>query len=588
MLDKLMGSSAKAVISALGRSLAIIEFEPTGKIISANANFCAAMGYSLSEIKGRHHSMFVAPDHANSADYKAFWARLGRGEFDTREFQRIGKNGKEIWIQASYSPLLNARGDVSRIVKVATDITDQKRRALESQSKLDAISRVQAVIEFSVTGEILTANENFLSTMGYSLSEIQGLHHSMFVDAAYAQSEEYQDFWRKLSRGEFVAAEFRRLGKGGREVWIQASYNPIFDMNGKVAKIVKFATDVSERVRAVNDIAAGLEQLSENNLTHRIDRAFDPAFERLRTDYNSVADRLHGAMSSIAVSATQVASGSEEIASASDDLSRRTEHQAASLEETAAALAQITTTVKRSADGAAQAALSSAAARVDADRSGEIVREAVAAMGEIEQSSSKISRIIGVIDEIAFQTNLLALNAGVEAARAGDAGRGFAVVAQEVRALAQRSAEAAKEIKGLISSSTTQVARGVKLVGDTGQTLVGISNRVAEIDELLTEIARSSQEQATGLNQVNAAVDQMDHVTQQNAAMVEEATAAAAGMSSEAAQLTQLVGQFQLGDNRVTRRLEPARPGRHPPGRNPVVAQRARLSTAVGASWSEF
>jgi methyl-accepting chemotaxis protein len=232
--------------------------------------------------------------------------------------------------------------------------------------------------------------------------------------------------------------------------------------------------------------------------------------------------------------------------------------------------------------------LSSAAARVDADRSGEIVREAVAAMGEIEQSSSKISRIIGVIDEIAFQTNLLALNAGVEAARAGDAGRGFAVVAQEVRALAQRSAEAAKEIKGLISSSTTQVARGVKLVGDTGQTLVGISNRVAEIDELLTEIARSSQEQATGLNQVNAAVDQMDQVTQQNAAMVEEATAAAAGMSSEAAQLTQLVGQFQLGDNRVTRRLEPARPGRHPPGRNPVVAQRARLSTAVGASWSEF
>ncbi|GGL37151.1 MULTISPECIES: methyl-accepting chemotaxis protein [Caulobacter] len=538
-------ASAPETLTALDRSLAIIEFDPSGTILTANDNFCTALGYSLSEIKGRHHSLFVDPAYAASPEYRAFWAKLGRGEFDAQEYLRLGKGGAEVWIQASYNPVRNSRGAVTRVVKVATVITAEKRRNVEVEGKLNAISRVQAVIEFTPAGEVLTANQNFLETLGYSLSEIQGQHHRMFVDPTYAGSPDYQAFWRKLNAGEFVSAEFKRVGKGGKEVWIQASYNPIFDHAGRVIKIVKFATDVTGRVKAVDEIAVGLDHLARNDLTYRIDRPIEAAYEKVRSDFNAAADTLESTMSAISVSTGSVSGGAQEIAKASNDLSRRTEQQAASLEETAAALDEITATVKRSAEGAKQAFSAASQARADAHRSGEIVREAVSAMGAIEGSSRQITQIIGVIDEIAFQTNLLALNAGVEAARAGDAGRGFAVVASEVRALAQRSAEAAKEIKTLIATSSAHVGRGVKLVGDTGEALDGIVAKVAEIDGLISEIASSSQEQATGLAEVNVAVNRMDQVTQQNAAMVEEATAAAGSLSNESRELSRLVGQFR-------------------------------------------
>ena len=495
---------------------------------------------------------------------------------------------------------MNSAGRVTKVVKVATDITAAKLKSAEFEGKINAISRVQAVIEFTPGGEILTANENFLKTLGYSLPEIQGKHHRMFVSAAEAQSAEYRDFWAKLNGGEYVAAEFMRLGKGGREVWIQASYNPIFDLNNQVMKVVKFATDVTERVEAVNQLGAGLTELAANNLEHRIAKPFGPAFESLRGDFNLSLERLQSAMAQVAESAGAIQTGAMEISTASDDLSRRTEQQAASLEETAAALDEITATIKRSADGAKEANAAASGAKADAIKSGEVMSEAVAAMGEIEQSSGKITQIIGVIDEIAFQTNLLALNAGVEAARAGDAGRGFAVVAQEVRALAQRSAEAAKEIKSLIASSSEQVKRGVRLVGDTGQALGVIAARVSEIDALISEIAQSSQEQATGVSQVNTAVNQMDQVTQQNAAMVEQATAAAASLRNEADQMAGLMGEFRTGAVIGRPRAQAARPapaslGRRPAA-NPVGAAQAKLATALkggGAKlaaqeWEEF
>jgi len=557
------GGDAKRTLAALGRSLAIIEFEPDGKIITANENFCRALDYDLSEIKGKHHSMFVEPDYVRSPEYREFWAKLGRGEFDAREYKRIGKGGKEVWIQASYNPCLSASGKVLKAVKAATDFSFADTQTAENSGKLDAISRAQAVIEFSVDGKILTANENFINVLGYRLDEVQGQHHRMFVEPAYAQSAEYEEFWRKLNRGEFVAEEFKRIGKGGKEVWIQASYNPIFDLNKRVVKVVKFATDVSGRVNAVNAIATGLSHLAEGDLKTRIDVDFIPSLDRLRVDFNASIEALEHSMVAISGSTQTIRTGIGEISTAADDLSRRSEQQASSLEETAAALEEITVTVKKTADGANHARDVVSAAKVDADKSGAVVLEATAAMSGIEKSSNQISQIIGVIDEIAFQTNLLALNAGVEAARAGDAGRGFAVVASEVRALAQRSAEAAKEIKGLISASTAQVEQGVTLVTQTGKALERIVAQVVEINNIITDIAASAQQQATGLHQVNTAVNEMDKVTQQNAAMVEETTAACHSLVAETEGLTQLVGRYQtrqVADDPLRAQLKKAAP----------------------------
>ncbi len=585
-------AAAVATLGAIHRSLAVIEFDLTGKILSANENFCRAMGYKVGEIIGAHHSIFVDPEYARSDEYALFWDRLRRGEFESREYMRLGKGGAEVWIQASYNPVRNARGAVTKVVKVAAVITDEKLRSADASGKLDAISRAQAMIEFSPEGQILTANENFLTAMGYTLAEVQGRHHRIFVEADFASSAAYEAFWRTLRDGEFVAAEFKRFGKGGKEVWIQASYNPIFDSRGRVAKVVKFATDVTARVASVEAIGDGLEQVARNNLTHRVAQLPDPNFEAIRTNFNSAIGALDETLAAVAASSTSVGGGASEIAAASDDLSRRTEQQAASLEETAAALDEITATVRRSADGAKEAAAAASAARTDAHKSGDVVREAVGAMEEIESSAQQITQIIGVIDEIAFQTNLLALNAGVEAARAGDAGRGFAVVASEVRALAQRSAQAAKEIKILIATSTNQVGRGVKLVGETGDALTGIVSKVAQIDGLIASIALSSQEQATGLGQVNTAVNQMDQVTQQNAAMVEEATAAAANLRAESQELTRLIQRFQTSQSVPARSagLELVRSQVVRASASPARRQQASLALAVAetSEWNEF
>jgi methyl-accepting chemotaxis protein len=261
---KLQLANYEGQLKAIGQSQAVIEFNMDGTIITANENFLMVMGYALSEIEGKHHRMFAEPEYAQSMEYKEFWNRLQRGEFFSSEYKRLGKGGKEVWIQATYNPIKDMNGNLFKVVKFATDITETKRRAADYEGQIKAISKSQAVIEFNLDGTILTANENFLSAMGYTLSEIQGKHHSMFVDTSYAQSAEYKEFWSKLGRGEYLASEYKRFGKGGREVWIQATYNPIMDASGKPRKVVKYATDITKTRQVIVATTAMAEQTSAN------------------------------------------------------------------------------------------------------------------------------------------------------------------------------------------------------------------------------------------------------------------------------------------------------------------------------------
>ncbi|WP_419759761.1 PAS domain-containing methyl-accepting chemotaxis protein [Acidisoma sp.] len=543
-LHRALLPKAKRVLNALDRSLAIIEFNPQGRILAANHEFCQLMGYDAAELLGKHHSIFVDPAYAASAAYKAFWAKLGRGEFDRQEYPRLTKSGRQVWIQASYNPILNGAGKVVSIVKVASDTTAARLRNITFEAKLAAISRVQGMIEFKPTGEIIDANENLLASLGYRLDEVAGKHHRMLVEPAYAASAEYQEFWRKLNAGQFIAGEFRRLGKNGQAVWIQASYNPIFDLNNKVTSILKFATNITGRVQAVAEVAAGMAELAQNNLQFRLSQAFEPAFEPVRADYNTSLACLEMTIARVAASSEMIQARVAEIVASTDDMARCIEEQTEGLQETAAALDEITMTVKQGVEGAFDAALAASGARSGTARSSQVMSLAATVMTEINESSKKITQIIGVMDEIAFQTNLLALNAGVEAARAGDSGRGFAVVAQEVRALAQRSAEAAKEIKSLISSSSEEVKRGVELVNETAGALTGVTEQVARIDALLSQMASAAKQQAIGLVEVNKAVNRMD--LEQNAGMIKEASRAAATLKVEAVEMAGLIGQFRI------------------------------------------
>jgi methyl-accepting chemotaxis protein len=571
----------------------MIEFDTSGKILSANENFCRAMGYSAEQIVGRHHNMFCEPAYAQSADYSTFWKNLGDGKSDARQYKRIANGGREVWIQASYNPIILG-GKVKSIVKLATVITEDKAKSAEDAGKLAALSRAQAVIEFTTSGDIITANENFLNCLGYGLHEVRGQHHRMFCDDQFRNSPDYAEFWRKLAAGEFISAEFKRIGKGGKEVWIQASYNPIMDADGRVFKVVKFATDVTERVRAVDELAGSLTALANGDLTATIETPFIPTLEKVRQDLNSSLQKLQGAMREVAESASGIATGSREVSEASDNLAKRTEQQAAAVEETSAALNEITRTVAQNTVRAEQSGDLVAKTKAGAEHSGAVVGKAIEAMGRISQSSNEIGNIISVIDDIAFQTNLLALNAGVEAARAGEAGKGFAVVAQEVRELAQRSAQAAKEIKTLINTSAQQVKDGVELVGETGKALDTIVSQVAEINVNVGAIVETAREQASGLKEINHAVEAMDANTQQNAAMVEETTAASHSLAHEADVLRNLLTQFRFGkhSSATNQRMKPENkaPVVRTPGRMPKsgYASVGALALAQNKDWEEF
>ena len=546
-VDKTAYNLSANMLSALDRSQGIIEFRPNGEILRANENFLNLMGYEESEILGKHHRMFVASDYAHSVEYKDFWAQLSRGELAAGEFLRYNSRGEEVWIQASYNPVTTSDGKVTRVVKYATDITADKLKNAYYEGQINAIKTSQAVIEFDPTGKILDANDNFLNAMGYTLGDVKGKHHSMFVDANYRSSSEYRLFWDQLSDGQFHSGEFHRIGNGGKEVWIQATYSPITDQSGRVFRIVKYASDITNRKMAVNDICEVMLALSKGSLTSKLEREYEGEFKTLADSVNDFVTNLASIVHEIRSGSETINNSSAEIAKGNADLSSRTEQQASSLEETASSMEEITSTVQLNADNAKQAnGLASEASRVAID-GGKLIEQVVGTMADINQSAKKIEDIIGVIDGIAFQTNILALNAAVEAARAGEQGRGFAVVASEVRTLAQRSANAAKDIKGLISDSVAKVESGNSLVNQSGDTMREIVTAIQRVNDIMSEIASASAEQASGIDEINKAVVQMDEMTQQNAALGEEAAAAAESMSSQASQLISRVNFFELG-----------------------------------------
>ena len=663
--------AATAQVAAINRSQAVIEFDLEGTILTANGNFLKTLGYELDEIRGHHHSMFVEPAQRESAEYKRFWEKLGRGEFEAAQYLRIGKGGRRVWIQATYNPVFDADGRPVRVIKFATDITAQKHLESESKGVHDAIDRVSAVIEFELDGTILTANANFLKVLGYGLEEIRGRHHSMFVDPAQRDSAEYKLFWEKLGRGHFDAGRYMRIGRDGRQVWLQASYNPIFNAEGRAYKVMKFATDITAEITAshlsavyrgaldnatanvmvadndcniiyMNRAASTLMAAGESDfrkdlpafnaaklvggnidafhrnpahqrrmlaglngtftsklkiggrtmritanpmsnpagtrigtvvewgdltqelatetevqdmvtavlagdLGKRIAMAGKSGFhQNLSQGINSIADSMVKVVAETQNAAQEISRGADEISQGSMNLSQRTEEQASSLEQTASSMEQMTSTVRQNADNAGQANQLAVAARDQAEKGGAVVARAVTAMGQINESSRKIADIIGVIDEIAFQTNLLALNAAVEAARAGEQGRGFAVVAAEVRSLAGRSATAAKEIKALIQDSVKKVEEGSSLVTQSGGTLEQIVGSVKKVTDIVGEIAAASREQSSGIEQVNKAVMQLDELTQQNAALVEQSSAASQAMAEQARGLNHSMTRFRL------------------------------------------
>ena len=598
--EKLKAADHEGQLAAIGKSQAVIEFDLDGTIRWANENFCATVGYSLDEIQGQHHRMFVSPQQASSSEYADFWRRLGQGEYEAGEFQRFGKGGKEIWIQASYNPIYDMNGKPFKVVKYASDITADKMKNADYEGQIAAIGKSQAVIEFDLDGTIRWANDNFCGAVGYQLDEITGKHHSIFVDDAYARSQAYASFWADLRKGIHSAGEYQRFGKGGKEIWIQASYNPIYDMNGKPFKVVKYASDITaakasaiafqkelqrmidaaergqlqvradadafddenhkEALQGVNSMMErllapvaeardALQQLAEYDLRARVTSSFAGDHNLLKDALNQTGDVLHTAMHQVSEAVGQMLSASDQIATSAQEVADGASTQASSLEETSASLEEMSGMTKLNADNAQQADAMAKAAQVAANKGSEAMQSMNASMTKIRQSSEDTSAIIKDINEIAFQTNLLALNAAVEAARAGDAGRGFAVVAEEVRNLAQRSKEAAQKTETLIHQSVKLAEDGGRITQGATQQLGEISDAIAKVTSLVGEIAQASSEQARGIEQLNVAVTSMDKVTQANASASEESSSAAEELAGQARELQTMVGRFQLDDS---------------------------------------
>jgi len=537
--------STSATTEALHRSLAVIEFKPDGTILTANANFLATVGYALGEVQGRHHSLFVAPAEQEAQGYRDFWAALARGEFQRGEFKRFGKGGQEIWLQATYNPILDRKGRVTRVIKFATNITEQKLRNVDYQGQLEAIHRSRGMIEFALDGTILNANTNFLATVGYTLGEVQGRHHSLFVEPAEREGQTYRDFWAALARGEFQRGEFKRFGKGGQEIWLQAIYNPVIDQNGKLFKVVKFATDVTAEKLRMADVMGQIAAINRsqgvihfdldgtvldanenflnvlgyslNEVRGKHHRTFvDPSYaetteyralwEGLRrgeyragvfrrvgkggkviwieASYNPILD-MNGKPFKVVKYATDItAKMAAQIGAsqASEQTLTSVQTVASSAEELSASIGEISQSLARS--------------RTDVDAIHERAQAADLSTTQLKDAAASMNGVVQLIRGVGEQINLLALNATIEAARAGEAGRGFAVVAGEVKNLSNQVTSATGRITGDI-----QAMQGIS--GDVAASLSAIAGSITSVRDFVSGIASAVEEQSAVTQEIS-------------------------------------------------------------------------------------
>ena len=436
-------------LAALDRFYACIEFELDGTILTANDNFLSITGYRLSEIQGKNYSMFVDDAYAESEGYKTFWERLRSGESFFDEFPRLNKEGERIWLQAGCSLVTDQSGRLCKVIKTARDITAEKLRAVEYEGCMTAITKSQAIISFELDGTIIEANDAFLNAMGYRLDEIQGRHHSMFVPPEEVSSPEYRRFWQILGEGRYMTGEYRRIGKGGRPVYIQGSYNPIIDQTGKPVKVMKFAADVTAAV---------------NEREHLFSIQRD-----INSELGSITETIDAA--------------SKQAAAASAQASGNVRTVVAGAEELAASVSEI----RRQMDNARS--ISSDAVH-EADRTSEII-------SGLAEAAKAIGDVIGLIDELADRTDLLALNAAIEAARAGAAGKGFAVVAAEVKNLSRQTGRATEDIRSQINDVRQSTAEAVEMIG-------GVSRVIIQINDIFSTIARAVQQQSTLTEEVSS------------------------------------------------------------------------------------
>ncbi len=557
--------SLQAQLDALDKSQAVIEFDLDGIILHANQNFLNAMGYSLNEIKGKHHRMFVDPAYAESREYQEFWQRLNRGEFQVAEYKRFGKNGKEIWIQASYNPLIGSNGKPFKVVKYATDITAEKLRMADYMGQIAAINTSQAVIHFNLDGTIIDANDNFLQTTGYALSDIKGKHHRMFVDPAYAESTEYKEFWKQLAQGKYQAGEYKRFGKNHQEIWIQASYNPIFDMNGKPFKVVKYATDITEEKLCMADYTGQIAAINKSQavIHFNMDGTIIDANENFLQTMGYTLGEIQGKHHSMFVDPTYAESaeykefwrklnqgqfdtktykrlgkGGKEVwiqasynpildmngkpfkvfkyasdltvqinaqrkaTAAAAQTSMNVQSVATSAEEMTASVTEISKNMSMSKSAVEDIHLKTQAA----DKATDNLRTAATSMDNVVQ----------LIQKIADQINLLALNATIESARAGEAGRGFAVVASEVKNLANQTTTAtdqiSKEIKSMQGVSE-QVAGSLNGIGNAiasvREFIAGVAGAIEEQSAVTQEISSNMQVAARGVEDISVSLNEM-------------------------------------------------------------------------------